>query len=93
MNPTGKVFTAEELGFIADLLPRHDAYAVCDEVYEHLMFDGARHIPLMTLPGMRERCLAHRQRRQDLLAHRLEGRLRHRAAGAGRRWWRRRTRT
>lgn len=57
MNPTGKVFTAAELAFIADLLQRHDAYAVCDEVYEHLTFDGWRHIPLMSLPGMRERTL------------------------------------
>ena len=57
MNPTGKVFTAAELGFIADLLVRHDAYAVCDEVYEHLTFDGCRHIPLMTLPGLRERVM------------------------------------
>ena len=57
MNPTGKVFTAVELACIADLLVRHDAYAVCDEVYEHLTYDGWRHIPLMTLPGMRERCL------------------------------------
>jgi aspartate/methionine/tyrosine aminotransferase len=57
MNPASKVFTAEELGFIAGLLQKHDAYAVCDEVYEHLVFDGVRHIPLMTLPGMRERCL------------------------------------
>jgi N-succinyldiaminopimelate aminotransferase len=36
---------------------RHDAYAICDEVYEHLTFDGWKHIPLMTLPGMRERCM------------------------------------
>ena len=57
MNPAGKVFTADELAFIAGLLRQHDAYAVCDEVYEHLVFDGLRHIPLMTLPGMRERCL------------------------------------
>jgi N-succinyldiaminopimelate aminotransferase len=57
MNPTGKVFTAAELAFIADLLVRHDAYAVCDEVYEHLTFDGWCHIPLMTLPGMRDRVL------------------------------------
>jgi aspartate/methionine/tyrosine aminotransferase len=57
MNPTGKVFTTAELAFIADLLVRHDAYALCDEVYEHLTYDGWRHIPLMTLPGMRERCL------------------------------------
>jgi aspartate/methionine/tyrosine aminotransferase len=57
MNPTGKVFTAAELAVIAGLLQRHDAYAVCDEVYEHLTYDGWRHIPLMTLPGMRDRCL------------------------------------
>ncbi len=57
MNPTSKVFTGAELAFIADLLVKHDAYAVCDEVYEHLTYDGWRHIPLMTLPGLRERCL------------------------------------
>ena len=57
MNPAGKVFTAAELAFIADLVQRHGAYAVCDEVYEHLTFDGWSHIPLMTLPGMRERCM------------------------------------
>jgi aspartate/methionine/tyrosine aminotransferase len=56
-NPCSKVFTAAELAFIADLLQKHDAYAVCDEVYEHLTFDGWRHIPLMSLPGMRERCM------------------------------------
>jgi aspartate/methionine/tyrosine aminotransferase len=57
MNPASKVFTAAELAFIADLLQRHDAYAVCDEVYEHLVFDGRKHIPLMTLPGLRDRCM------------------------------------
>ena len=57
MNPCGKVLTAEELSFLAELVLRHDAYAICDEVYEHLTFDGARHIPLMTLPGMRERTM------------------------------------
>ena len=57
MNPAGKVFTAAELAFVAELLVKHDAYAVCDEVYEHLTFDGWRHIPLMTLPGLRERCM------------------------------------
>ncbi len=56
-NPAGKVFDADELAFIGGLLEKHDAYAVCDEVYEHLVFDGRRHIPLMTLPGMRDRCL------------------------------------
>jgi len=56
-NPAGKVFNMGELTFIAGLLEKHDAYAVCDEVYEHLTFDGHPHIPLMTLPGMRARCL------------------------------------
>jgi aspartate/methionine/tyrosine aminotransferase len=57
MNPTGKVFTRDELSFIAELLVRHDAYAVCDEVYEHLVYDGMKHIPLITLPGMRDRAI------------------------------------
>ena len=57
MNPTGKVFTPDELDFIAGLLRQHDAYAVCDEVYEHLVFPPARHIPLMALPGMAARTL------------------------------------
>ena len=57
MNPTGKVFNAEELKFIAGLVERYDAYAVCDEVYEHLIYDNHKHVPLITLPGMRERCL------------------------------------
>ena len=57
MNPTGKVFDEEELQFIAELVIRHDAYAVSDEVYEHLVFDGRAHRPLITLPGMRERTI------------------------------------
>src|SRR5581483_12076956 len=55
MNPAGKVFTPDELGFLAELVNKPDTLAVCDEVYEHLVFGDARHIPLMTLPGMRER--------------------------------------
>lgn len=57
MNPTGKVFTGAELAFLADLITRNDVYAICDEVYEHLTFDGWKHIPLMSLPGMRARCM------------------------------------
>ena len=57
MNPTGKVFSRAELERLAALVIAHDAYAICDEVYEHLVFDGVEHIPLMTLPGMRERTL------------------------------------
>ncbi|GEO81486.1 aminotransferase [Pararhodospirillum oryzae] len=55
MNPCGKVFTAEELALIGALARRHDAYVVCDEVYEHLVFDGQAHVPAITLPGLRER--------------------------------------
>ncbi len=56
-NPAAKVYTKEELEFIAGLMEKYDAYAVCDEVYEHMTFDGKPHIPLMTLPGMAERCI------------------------------------
>jgi len=55
LNPIGRVFDREELELLAQFLKRYDAYAVCDEVYEHLVFDGREHIPLITLPGMRER--------------------------------------
>ncbi|NJP33186.1 pyridoxal phosphate-dependent aminotransferase [Micromonospora thermarum] len=58
-NPTGKVFTADELALVAELCREHDAYAVTDEVYEHLVFTDAAsgHVPLATLAGMRERTL------------------------------------
>lgn len=54
-NPTGHVIGPDELEIVADVCRRHDLIAICDEVYEHLIFDGERHVPLMTLPGMRER--------------------------------------
>ncbi|MGE5645662.1 MAG: pyridoxal phosphate-dependent aminotransferase [Acidobacteriota bacterium] len=56
-NPTGKVFSREELEFIAGLCREFDAVALTDEIYEHIVYDGARHVPIMTLPGMRERSL------------------------------------
>ncbi|WP_255820572.1 pyridoxal phosphate-dependent aminotransferase [Kineococcus sp. TRM81007] len=56
-NPTGTVLTREELTAVADLAVEHDAVVVTDEVYEHLVFDGARHVPPATLPGMAERTL------------------------------------
>ncbi len=56
-NPTGKVYNDDELAFIADLVCGFDAFAVCDEVYEHLIFDDLPHLPLMKLGGMRERCV------------------------------------
>lgn len=54
-NPTGTVFSREELGHVADISVSHDLIVVSDEVYEHLTFDGAVHVPVATLPGMRER--------------------------------------
>ena len=56
-NPTGKVFTRAELELICALAREHDAWVVTDEVYEHLVFDGLSHLPVATLPGMRERTL------------------------------------
>lgn len=56
-NPTAKVFTRAELALIASLVIKHDAYAVCDEVYEHLVFQPHEHVPLITLPGMADRTL------------------------------------
>ena len=54
-NPSGRVFTYEELKLIADLCIKYDVYAITDEVYEHIIYDGRRHISLATLPGMWER--------------------------------------
>ncbi len=55
-NPTGKVFTASELAGIAELCQRHGACAITDEIYEHIVYEG-QHIPMATLPGMRERTI------------------------------------
>jgi aminotransferase len=54
-NPTGRVFTREELNQIASLCQEFDALAITDEIYEHIIYDGAQHIPIASLPGMRER--------------------------------------
>jgi aspartate/methionine/tyrosine aminotransferase len=56
-NPTGKVFTREELAAIADLCVEHDAIAITDEIYEHITYDDAEHVPIATLPGMAERTI------------------------------------
>ncbi|WP_156758082.1 pyridoxal phosphate-dependent aminotransferase [Actinokineospora pegani] len=56
-NPTGSVFTAEELAALAEVCVRHDLVAITDEVYEDLLFDGRAHVPLASLPGMAERTL------------------------------------
>lgn len=54
-NPTGRVFTRAELELIAAACREHDVVVIADEVYEHLLFDDARHIPIAGLPGMFER--------------------------------------
>ena len=56
-NPTGKVFTREELMLIASLCQEFDALAITDEIYEHIIYDGLEHIPMITLPGMRDRTI------------------------------------
>jgi len=55
-NPTGHVFSREELEGISELCREHDAYAVTDEIYEHILYDG-EHIPIATLPDMRDRTI------------------------------------
>ena len=57
-NPTGKVFGREELEHIAALCRKWDVVAITDEIYEHIVYDGAEHIPLASLDGMRERTVA-----------------------------------
>jgi N-succinyldiaminopimelate aminotransferase len=54
-NPTGTVLGRDELAEIARLAVAHDVVVICDEVYEHLVFDAVEHIPLASFPGMRER--------------------------------------
>jgi aspartate/methionine/tyrosine aminotransferase len=56
-NPTGRVFSRAELQVIADLCQEFDALAITDEIYEHILYDSASHIPITTLPGMRERSI------------------------------------
>ncbi|MEZ5352019.1 MAG: aminotransferase class I/II-fold pyridoxal phosphate-dependent enzyme [Bryobacteraceae bacterium] len=56
-NPTGKVFQRAELETIAALCQEFDTLAITDEIYEHIVYDGERHIPLMTIPGMRDRTI------------------------------------
>ena len=54
-NPTGKVFSRAELLFLAELCAEHDVLAITDEIYEYILYDGAEHVSIATLPGMRER--------------------------------------
>ena len=56
-NPTGKVFTRAELETIRDLCVRHNAFAITDEIYEHILYDSAKHVSLAAIDGMRERTI------------------------------------
>jgi aminotransferase len=56
-NPTGKVFSHEELQFIANLCLKWGVVAVTDEIYEHILYDGAKHISIASLPGMRDQTI------------------------------------
>jgi aminotransferase len=56
-NPTGKVFTRDELGFIAELCIKDDALAITDEIYEHIIYDDVPHISIATLEGMQDRTI------------------------------------
>lgn len=56
-NPTGRVYSREELQVLADLAVEHDLVVVSDEVYEQIVFDGARHVSIAALPGMKERAI------------------------------------
>ena len=57
-NPCGKVFTREELTFIADLCKKYDSYCITDEVYEHIVYAPHEHVYMATLPGMFERTIS-----------------------------------
>jgi aminotransferase len=56
-NPTGKVFSRDELMYIAGLCQEFDCLAITDEIYEHILYDGSVHVPIMSLPGMRDRSI------------------------------------
>jgi len=57
-NPSGKVFTYDELKLIADLCIKYDVYAIMDEVYEHIIYEGHKHVYMNSLPGMWERTVS-----------------------------------
>jgi aminotransferase len=56
-NPTGRVFSRSELQVLCALCEEFDCLLITDEIYEHILFDGERHVPPITLPGMREHCI------------------------------------
>ena len=57
LNPSGTVFGTEDLALLARFCGKFNAIAICDEVWEHVIFDGRSHMPMIAVPGMRERCV------------------------------------
>lgn len=57
LNPAGVVYSREDLELLASFCIKYDAIALCDEVWEHIVFDGLRHVSMMAIPGMRERTI------------------------------------
>ncbi len=56
-NPTGKVLSRQELGLVRDLCQDYDSYAITDEIYEHILYDGHEHVSIGSLPGMEDRTI------------------------------------
>lgn len=56
-NPTGKILTRQELGLISDLCQDYDSYAITDEIYEYILYDGHKHVSIGSLPGMEDRTI------------------------------------
>ena len=56
-NPTGRVFSRTELTLVGQLCEAHDCLLITDEIYEHITFDGVEHVPPLTMPGLRDRCI------------------------------------
>ncbi len=82
LNPAAVVYPREDLELLARYCREFDVVAICDEVWEHVVFDGREHIPLITIPGMRDRTIKVGGAGQDLLADGMEDRLRLRRAAA-----------
>ena len=82
LNPAAVVYPREDLELLARFCQEFDTIAICDEVWEHVVFDGREHIPLITIPGHARPHHQGRQRRQDLFADGVEDRLRLRCAAA-----------
>ena len=76
-NPCCKTYSREELSFIGELCAKYDAYAIGDEVYEHLVYDGRKHVTLLDIPELKESVLRGLFNGQDIFHDRLEDRLRH----------------